>query len=77
MTKLGFSNDAAWYFLEECYKTEEQYKEMLLDGKTKYAILDNFNTIEEKLTGGEICKTLSSIGNIDGLRKRNISNTEC
>ena len=50
---------------------------MLIDGKTKYALLDNFNIIEEKLTGKEICKTLSSLKNVDGLRMRNITKTEC
>lgn len=40
-------------------------------------MLDNFNTIEDKLTGKEICKTLSKLHDIDGLRKRNISQAEC
>jgi|LauGreDrversion4_2_1035121.scaffolds.fasta_scaffold21489_1 hypothetical protein len=50
---------------------------MLLNGKTRDSMLDTFNRIEEKLTGKEICKTLSHLGEVDGLRKRNITNSEC
>jgi hypothetical protein len=50
---------------------------MLLDGKNKYASLDTFNIIEESLTGSNICKTLSSLKNVDGLREHNITKIEC
>jgi hypothetical protein len=40
-------DNAAWFYLQDCYKIEERYKQMLLDGKDKYANLDTFNVIEE------------------------------
>ena len=73
----GVSTNVAWQYLQECYQTEEEYKQMIIDGKTKYALLDNFNTIEEKLIGKEICKTLSSLEGVEGLKMRNITKNEC
>ena len=50
---------------------------MIIDGKTKYALLDTFNTIDDKLVGKEICKTLSTLEGVDGLKMRNITKSDC
>ena len=31
---------------------------MLLDGKTKYSMLDTFNPLDDSLTGNNLCRTL-------------------
>ena len=31
---------------------------MLLDGKTKYSMLDTFNPLDDSLTGTHLCRTL-------------------
>lgn len=69
------SDNIAWHYLQECFTIEEQYKQMLLDGK--HVTFDTFNPIDEKMTGDNICKTLSSLSNVDGLRKRNITYPAC
>ncbi len=68
ISSSGSSDNLAWSFINFCYKTEEDYKQMLLDGKTKYSLLDTFNSIDDQLTGNKVCKTLSKLPNVDGLR---------
>ncbi len=46
---------------------------MLLDGLTKYSLLDTFNDIDSNLDHQTICKTLSELSDVDGLKERNIT----
>lgn len=50
---------------------------MLLDGLTTYSMLDTFNSLNDELEGENLCKTLSKLKEVDGLRIKNISLEKC
>lgn len=50
---------------------------MLIDGLTVDSLLDTFNSLNDKLKGDQLCKVLSNLENVDGLRIRNISYNKC
>lgn len=44
---LPYTDDAAAYFLDDCFTQEQRFKQMLLDGLTVYKNIDTFNGMSE------------------------------
>ena len=74
----GESTDAAWFYLQDCYKQEQDFKQLMLDGLTKFSSMDTFNDLNSKYEEDRMCDTLAEpFDRTDGIRARNITLDKC
>ena len=79
MTIDNVTDDAAWYYLRDCFAEEANYKQLMLDGFSKYKLLDTFNSLNSEYEDSNMCLTLSNSMNLvsTDLRASNVTLDNC
>ena len=55
------TDNAAWYYVQQCYQQEQDYKQLMLDGLTVDKTISMFNNLNSEYEAESMCSTVSSL----------------